>query len=229
MNTNATFIRFAAIAGFLTVITTLGIHLIFPAAPTEFEARLLLYKDPIYLLNRWWVIGHCLLVLVAMWGFALLQMPKAAGFAGLGFGFFGVFVTAEIARQMTVLFYLNGLRIKYLTTENEAVKEILKISLDNFGLISGSFFGMFILAFGLGNLCYGLSLWRERGLGKVLNWLLILWSMGSFLALGNEFWQNSALETFISYYNFIYQPLMRFLVAWWLWLATTKMGEPSNR
>jgi hypothetical protein len=219
MQTNTLFIRGTAIACFLTVLTTLGIHAFFPNPPSDFEARLLLYKNPIYLLNRWWVIIHCLLVLGAMWGFALVQMRKAAGFAGLGFVFFVVFAITEIARQIAVLFYLNGLRIKYLNTNDEAVKEILKISLDTFSLAGLSFFGMFVMAFGLGNLCYGLSLWREKGLGKALSYLLILWSFGSFLALGNEFWQNSHLETFIGYYNFTFQPLMRGLIAWWLWQA----------
>ncbi|MCU0445263.1 MAG: hypothetical protein MUE85_10125 [Microscillaceae bacterium] len=222
MLTNSAFVRFAAIAGFLTVITTIGIHAIFPDPPAEFEARLLLYQNSIYLLNRWWIIVHCLLVLVAMWGFALVQFRKSAGFVGLGYLFFGVFAITEIARQMLVLFYLNGLRVKYLSADNEAVRAILKVSLDNFGLIGNSFFGLFVLAFGLGNLFYGLSLWRERGFSKILSWLLILWSIGSFLALGNNFWKNQILETFIAYYNFTYQPFMRALLAWWLWTASDR-------
>lgn len=217
MQSTTAFLRFAAICGFLTVLTTLGIHAIFPDPPTDFEQRVLLFQDKWYLFNRWWVIVHCLLVLVAMWGFALLQMRKAAGFVGLGMFFFATFAITEIARQLFVLFYLNGLRAKYAAATAPALKETLRLSLDNFGLLSGGFFGLFILAFGLGNLCYGLSLFREKGLGKILSGLLVLWSAGSFLALGNEFWESEILEAFIGQYNTWFQPLMRGLTAWWMW------------
>ncbi len=110
---NTPFLRFAAICCFLTVLTTVGIHAIFPDPPSDFEQRVLLYRDGYYLLNRWWVVVHCLLVLIAMWGFALIQMRRAAGFAGLGMLFFATFAITEIARQMTVLFYLNPLRAQY--------------------------------------------------------------------------------------------------------------------
>lgn len=217
MNTTTNFLRFASICGFLTVITTLGIHAFFPDPPADFEQRVLMYKDPMYLLNRWWVIGHCLLVVIAMWGIALVQFRKAAGFTGLGFLFFSVFALAEISRQMLVLFYLNGLRIQYVAAESTALKESLRMSIDQFGLTGNSIFGLFVLAFGLGNLCYGLSLFPEKGFGKWLSWLLILWSAGSFLALGNEFWQHTGINTFISNYNLVFQPVVRGIAAWWLW------------
>ena len=217
MNTNTNFLRFASICGFLTVVTTLGIHAIFPDPPSDFEQRILMYKDPVYLLNRWWVIVHCLLVVVAMWGIALVQFRKAAGLTGLGFLFFSVFAIAEISRQMLVLFYLNGLRIQYAAAENPALKESLRMSIDQFGLTGNSLFGLFVLAFGLGNLCYGLGLFFEKGFGKILSWLLILWSVGNFAALGNEFWQHAGVSTFISNYNFIFQPVVRGIAAWWLW------------
>lgn len=217
MKSTRPFLHFAALCGFLTVFTTLGIHAFFPGSPADFEQRVLLFKDLLYLLNRWWVIVHCVLVLVAMWGFALVQFRKAAGFVGLGFLFFTIFAFTEIARQMLVLFYLNGLRAAYVAAETPVLKENLRFELDHFGLINLSLFGIFILAFGLGNLCYGLSLYAEKGLGKVLSWLLMFWSIGSFLALGNEFWQKPNLNNFIHYYNMIFQPFIRALVAWWLW------------
>ena len=60
------FIRFASVCCFITVITTLGIHAYFPNPPASFEDRLLLFRNKMYLINRWWVIIHCLLVIVAM-------------------------------------------------------------------------------------------------------------------------------------------------------------------
>ena len=105
MRTTASFARFASICCFITVITTIGIHLWFPDPPADFEQRVLLFRDKTYLLNRWWIIVHCLLVIISMWGMALLLKPGCPGFAPLGFLFFAVFSIVEISRQMLVLFY----------------------------------------------------------------------------------------------------------------------------
>ncbi len=218
-----TFTRFAAICCMLTVITTLGIHLFFPPGPSGFEERVLLYKDSIYLLNRWWVIFHCLMVLIAMWGFTLLRIKRSAGFAGLGFIFIAVFAIAEITRQMYVLFYINSLREQYSITETASVKESLKALLDNAGLLGAPLFGLFILAFGLGNLFFGLSLLPEKGFSKILAMLLVVWSLGSFMALGNSFWNNPAVNRFIEHYNYSFQPLMRLLIAAWLWKQSSRL------
>lgn len=211
------FIRFASICCFLTVVTTLGIHLFFPDPPAGFEERILLFRDKTYLLNRWWVIAHCLLVIVSMWGFTMLQMKKAAGLAGLGFLFFAVFAIAEITRQMFVFFYINELRQQYLFAADPAIKEGIKITLSNAGLLTAPLFGVFILMFGLGNLCYGLSLSWDQRFSKILSVLLIIWSIGSFVALGNDFWKIPAIDQFIEKYNFTFQPFMRAFIGLWLW------------
>ncbi len=216
------FLRFTAICGFVTVLTTLGIHVFFPDPPADFEARARLFQDTTYLLNRWWIVIHCLLALVAMWGFFLVQYKRSLGFVGLGLVFFGAFTVAEVARQMFVLFYLNGLRARYLAATDAASKSLLKHDLNVFSLFSASFFGLFILAFGLGNLFYGLSLWREKGVSKGLSWSLILWSIASFTALANEFIESGVISLFIEKYNFIYQPLMRGFLAWWVWEGAKK-------
>lgn len=173
MNTPASFLKITAACGFLSIITTLGIHLFFPPVPADFESRALLFQSSMYLFNRWWIIIHCLLVLVAMWGFYLIQRDKKQEWAGLGFLFFGVFAVVEIFRQFLVLFYLNGLRANYVAETDMTIKGLLKNDINNFTLFSVSFFGLFVFAFGLGNLCYGLSLWGEKRFGKILSWLLI--------------------------------------------------------
>lgn len=217
MRTTASFARFASICCFITVITTIGIHLWFPDPPADFEQRVLLFRDKTYLLNRWWIIVHCLLVIISMWGMALLLKPGCPGFAPLGFLFFAVFSIVEISRQMLVLFYFNGLREQYFLATDPATKEVLKHTLSTAGLIAAPLFGVFIFAFALGNLFYGLSLFRERDFDKILSLLLIFWSAGNFLALGNEFWRNNGISSFLEYYSFTYQPFMRLVIGIWLW------------
>jgi hypothetical protein len=220
MQINSHFLRFTAICGILTVFTTLGIHLFFAAPPASFEARAMLFQDTTYLLNRWWIVVHCLFCLIAMWGFFLVQHQKSLGFAGLGFMFMVIFAITEIARQLFVLFYLNGLRAKYVAETDVAIKALLAHDLSSYALFSNGFFGLFILAFGLGNLCNGLSLWHEKGITKILSWFLILWSLGSFTALSNEFIQSDLTGKIIEKYNFIYQPFMRAFLALWVWDKT---------
>jgi hypothetical protein len=228
MTTNPTsFIRFTAIACLASVITTIGIHAFFNFDAPTLEERIQLFHNPWYILNRWWVIVHCLLVVVSMWGFYLVQQKKSKEFVGLGFIFFVVFAITEIFRQLLVLFYLNGMREKYLATDNEATKIFLANSMDNFGLFSYALFGLFILAFAIGNLCYGLSLIRETGLSKVVSVLLLIWSAGVFLALGNEFWEATWLSTFLAQFNLYYQPMIRALMAFWLWKAAQSINRPA--
>lgn len=211
------FIRFASVCCFLTVITTLGIHAFFPDPPVSFEERILLFRDPTYLVNRWWVITHCLLVIIAMWGFALLQFKKTPGFAGLGFLFFSVFGIAEITRQMIALLYINGLREQYFSATDAALKEGLKLTLSSAGLLTAPLFGVFILMFGLGSFCYGFSLIRTKGYDKLLSLMFLISGLTSFVALGNDFWKLSLVENILSKYNSTFTPLLRTVIAIWLW------------
>lgn len=217
MTSTSGFLRFAAICCAVTVITTLGIHLGFPDPPADFEARAALARDSVYLANRWWIVVHCLLALVAMWGFVLAHWQRAAALVGLGFVFFVVFAITEVARQMYLLFYVNQLRELYLAAADPGAKSELRSLLQYAGQLSSPLFGLFILAFGLGNLCYGLSLWRERGFGRWLGALLVVWGVTTLLGLGNSFWRSASLTRVIELYNFTYQPLMRGLLAVWLW------------
>lgn len=225
MNTSPQFIRFAAVCCFLTVLTTLGIHVDFSTAPVAFEERIFLFRDTAYLFKCWWIIVHCLLVIVAMWGVALLQFRKSQGLIGLGLLFFVVFGITEITRQMFVLFYVNGLREQYATAASPMVKDSLRMSIQTFNFAGNALFGVFVLTFGLGNLCYGLCLWHERGLGKILSWMLLLWAVENFLALSNEFWRFASLETGIHYFSLTYQPLIRGVAGLWLWQKATLLSK----
>ena len=95
MSISPHFIRFAAVCCLLTVLTTLGIHLDFSTAPTAFEERVFLFRDTAYLFKCWWIITHCLLVIVATWGFALVQFRQSPGLVGLGLLFVVVFGITE--------------------------------------------------------------------------------------------------------------------------------------
>lgn len=219
------FTLLAAICCLLSVITTLGIHGYFSYGSPTFEESLQFYQNKTYLINRWWVIVHCLLVVIAMWGFAILRFKKSPGYAGLGFLFFAVFSITEIFRQLLVLFYLNGLRERYLSAGDE-LQPLIRQSIENFTLISYSLFGLFIVAFALGNLFYGLSLLREKGWDRVLAWLLLVWFAGTILGFFNVFWEIKWLSSFLDLFSLVYQPIMRLLLAVWLWGMYKQLRRP---
>ena len=226
------FILIAAICCFLSVITTLGIHSnLFDLGDLSFEERMKLFENSKYMANRFWVIVHCLFVLISMLGFLLIQVKKSPGFTILGFTFFTVFSFTEIFRQMFVFFYLNNLRRAYLDTEDTVVQEMIRINMDHAGLIGYALFGLFIVAFALGNICYGISLINGSKMNRILAYLLLIWGFGNLAAFMNEFLQSKNLGEFIEYFSIIYQPVMRILVGLWLFynFKQIRNGHSSQR
>ena len=218
MNTQSKSFLIVAIACcLLSVITTLGIHSnLFDLGELSFDERLRLFDNSTYIANRFWVIAHCMFVLIAMLGFLLIQFKKSPGFTITGFIFFTVFSFTEIFRQMFVFFYLNSLRRSYIDTNDDAVQEIIKINMDHAGFIGYALFGLFIVAFAMGNICYGISLLNGSKVDRILAYLLLIWGFGNLTAFGNEFWKSESVGQFVEYFSFIYQPIMRALVGLWM-------------
>jgi hypothetical protein len=130
------FIFIAIICCFLSVITTLGIHSnLFDLGELSFEERLKLFENSKYIAKRFWVIVHCLFILIAMLGFLLIQFKKSLGFSILGITFFAVFSFTEIFRQMFIFFYLNNLRQSYLAANDTATQEMIQINMDHAGFL----------------------------------------------------------------------------------------------
>jgi hypothetical protein len=217
MHSTNNFLRIAALCSFATVITTLGIHLVFNFETSTFEQRAMLYQNPWYLLNRWWVIAHCLLALVAMWGVYIVQRQYSPAWSGLGLLFFIVFALTEILRQIMVLIYLNGLRRQYLSATEPLAKELLKSNIEAFVLISAALFGVFILAFAMSNFLFSLSLLGGNRFDSILSDLLMLWAFGSIVAFGNYFWKIPQLSSGLEIWNAVFQPAMRVVLGVWLW------------
>ena len=220
MDQNTQYKRFllvAIVCCLLSVITTLGIHSnLFTLGELSFDERIRLFQNSKYIANRFWVIVHCLFVLISMLGFLLIQFKKSPGFSILGFVFFATFSFTEIFRQMFILFYLNNLRRSYIETNNDAVREMIQINMDHAGLIGYALFGLFIVTFALGNISYGISLFNNIKIDLILAYLILIWGFGNLTAFGNEFWNSKSLGHTIEYFSIIYQPIMRIVVGLWM-------------
>jgi hypothetical protein len=118
---------------------------------------------------------------------------------------------------MAVLIYLNGLRNLYAARVDEAARILLRSHIEVFSLASSTFFGVFIFAFALGGLFYGISLFGGDRFDGVLSGMFLLWSVGSFVAFGNYFWKIDVLSKALEPWNTGYQPLVRLVLGVWLW------------
>lgn len=209
------FLKFAATACFLSVLTTVGIHSgLFDFSQLTEQERLLLFQNPYYITSKFWIIVHCLFVLFSMCGMYTILSKKSIGFPFLGIVFFIVFAFTEIYRQMYVLFYLNGLKMNYVHSGSIGT-ELFNYEITNAGLIGNSLFGLFILCFALGNIFYGIALYDKNRIDLTMSILLIFWGIGNLLAFTNEFWQSKILHDFFHYFNLIFQPFIRILLSIW--------------
>ena len=204
--------RTTALFALLSVITTVGIHADLFPAPADFEDALLLYTTAGYIFSKWWVIFHCLFVIVSVYGICHYLAVKGRPYAWLGFTFYTAFGLIEILRMFLVLTYLSGLRDQYMATTDPTLQSILRVSLDNFNGIGSALFSAFMLCITLGNLFTGISALAVAE----LRWLgvgLTAWALVLVLAIANNFWAMGGFETYLSWFNLVFQPGIRIYLA----------------
>jgi len=229
MNIQLKSLKFFSICAFLSVISTIGIHSDLLALDVnEYVDKISLYKSLRYNLERWWIIVHCLLVLITMWGVRQLKFDKSPLAFGLGFIFYAVFSFTEILRQFLGIFYLNGLKVQFELSQNSDIQAHLQAQIDGYSLISYALFGMFIFAFSFGNLFFGMGLVRGMKWDKILGWLLFVWGIIGLLTLGNEFWEINWLSKFIGVSSSIYQPFVRLMVGLWFLQQISIISSPKK-
>jgi len=102
----------------------------------------------------------------------------------------------------------------------------LKITLASASQLTGPLFGVFILMYGLGSLCYGLSLIKSKGFSKLLSIMLIIAGIVGFIVLGNNFWKLPSLDRAIEKYSYSFTPLLRALTGIWLWKNSNDLQKP---
>jgi len=208
-----------AVAAFLSVITTIGIHGVI-TGPSTFEESLVVFRETPYILSKWWVILHCLLVVFSAYGLMHHPGNHNGKLAGLGYTFYVGFGIIEITRMSLVLTYLFNLREKYLQAGSDVQREIFRAALDSFSGIGEGLFVAFIISFLFGNLFFGLSLVAGKSLVRVLGVVLLIWSAASAATLMNVHLRSESLDTLLEYFSISFQPAARLLLGICLWRAS---------
>lgn len=219
------YLKAATVAAFLIAFTTVGVHFITFSVET-LEQRAQLSHSYLYHFRNGLIVFHCLLAIVSLYGFVVVKRTTRFASVSVGMLFFSFFSFTEILRMMFNSWYANGLRRRYLGVTDESLRFLLEVDLENWGLISNSFFLVFILCFAMGNLFYGVALHNDSEIfGRFLGFGFLFWSLFSFIAFGNEFWGNKILESIVEMNNKYYQPLMRFAIGVWLWKNRSTKSE----
>ena len=139
-----------------------------------FEKQLDLRNRGLYLTRLWIVLIHCLLVVVSMYAVCLLSVRAKPGWAGLGFLAFFVFALTEIFRTSLALFALNRTwRTKYAANLDPEARGSIREIIEAFSGINDALFFIFIVAFFLGLLCYGVALATGKTSDRAMGFLFL--------------------------------------------------------
>ena len=161
------FLIASAICSFIGVITTaLLIFLPNPETP-DFETRVLLSRNTIYLRKLWILFIHPQVNFLAALGIAYLLYKKQPLQIIFGTLFLFIWAYTEMSQQSLLIDTLNQIwRPGYINADDEVTKNMFKTLINAASGLSDSKYFLVIYGFGLGTLLYGFALVREVGLGK---------------------------------------------------------------
>jgi hypothetical protein len=222
------YIYFSSVCAFISAFTTVIIHFIsFPSG--SFEETVLLYKNNSYLLFKWIILFHCLMVLLSMLGMSLILFQHSKALAVLGFLFFSLFVFAEWERTLNDLWYINGLRSKYSTATDDNTINWLRNELQYNNFQSNVKFLLFTIGFTLGNAANGLALMLNKNRDRYLGIGLLLWAFFTSCAFVYDFVPAVWMDKLISFSNHYYQPVIRAVIAVWLFNKGIQLKRMSEK
>lgn len=220
------YIYFSSACAFISAFTTVIIHFIsFPSGSVE--ETVLLYKNSSYLLFKWTILFHCLMVLFSMLGVSLIIFQHSKALAVLGLLFFSLFVFAEWERTLNDLWYINGLRRKYSAAIDENLKSWIQFEIQHINFQSNVQFLLFTVGFTLGNAVNGFVLLMKKSWDRYLGIGLLLWACFTSCTFIYDFAPASWMEPIISFSNHYYQPVIRVIIAAWLFAKEIKYSKKS--
>jgi hypothetical protein len=213
------FFRFAAICALVTALTTIVVHAVpnLYAQYDTFIKRVDLRNNWIYITRFWFVLLHCVFVVVSMYAVGIRRLRAAPVLLPLGFLSFVVFAYTEWLRTTLAIFALNRTwRSAYAAANEESVKQFTEAFINAFAGFNDAFFYIFFTFFLIGCACYGFAYIHLSGSERKIGWLFILWA-----ATGVPAWIDEVLLTNLSAYfawmGWYFQCIARVIIGIWLW------------
>ncbi len=228
MNFSARFFRFGAVCAFLTVLTTLVVHLMpdLWRNATSFAQQVDLRLNPFYMANRWAVLVHCALVIVSMFALGAAVCRESALIA-LGFLAFVCFGFTEILRTALSIFAVNRTwRAGYANAVDEAARDGIRSLIQAYSGVNNALFFIFYSAFTIGLLCYAIAFLRLNGRMRWLGIVFAFWSLVNLPGLIDAISGYESLGRYFGWVGPYFQPLARAYVGVWLWKNAAFLAVP---
>jgi len=225
-----TFLKATAICSFLGALTT--IILIFlpnPEAP-DFETRVLLHNNNLYLTKLWVLFIHPQVNIFASFGIAYLLFKKYPLQIVFGTFFLLLWAYSEMSQQALLIDALNQLwRPGYIKADDEITRSMFKTLINTANGLSDSKYFLVIYGFGSGTLLYGLAFIRENRLGKWIGFFFIfigILSLSSFLRYYLSVnWLNGIVNWSYEWIYSYLQPLVRIALGIWIFRSIKTFQE----
>ncbi len=217
-------LRAGAVCSFLGALTTaLLMTLPYPEA-ADFESRVLLYENSLYLGRLWILFLHPQVNLLAALAIAYLLFRKYPLQVAFGMVFLAVWAYTEMSQQALLIDALNQIwRPGYLDAGTEPAKNMYTTLIHAASGISDSQYFLVIYGFGIGTFLYGLAFVQEPGLGRWIGVSLLFIGVLSLASFSRYYLGAGALNNIVNgTYKWIYtylQPLVRIAMGIWIFRA----------
>jgi len=215
------FYRGAAIASVISAVTTLGLIFLpsFYEAGEGLEGRMLLVKDPAYVLRSWVAFIHPFLATYAAIAVAVRLRGWSAGLAlmgGLSYLLWGVL---EATQQAMTLMAFDPWRIAWLAGDAQMRAEMpLRVAMYD-GIWDALYF-VLLIAIIIGSACFSRLLWLSDALSRAISVFYVLVVLLSCYFLFTTVGGRAFLpEKMVFWFYPLTQPLARTLIGVWLWRA----------
>ncbi len=219
---DARFFRIAAVSSMLSAVTTLLLIFLpeFYSGAEGFEARMARVYEPAYRLRAWVYLVHPFLTACAALGIALSIRRRAPVLALLGMLGFLWWALTEASQQTLTLFAFDRWRVAW-NAADETARATIRI---NAAMYDGIWDGMYVLiliAFAVGNACFGAALIRGDGLERAVAGFLFAATALTLVLLVREIGAPLVPESVLKWSYPAIQPLGRTLIGVWLWRSAT--------
>ena len=206
-------------SGLSAVTTLLLIFLPSFYLPAEgFEGRMARVHDPAYVLRSWVYLVHPFLVLMAALGVALRMRLVAPGPVLVGSLGFLLWAFSEAAQQTLTLFAFDRWRVAYPSAD-EVLRTQIRMQVAVYDGLWDALFVLLLIGFAIGNLLFGVVLWREDGLSRLVGGFFLAACLLTLSILAGEVLGFTLPGPLAAWAYPAIQPLGRTLIGAWLWRA----------
>lgn len=228
------FLIVSAVCSILGALTT-GLLIFLPAVEAlDFESKVQLYQNKLYLTKLWILFFHPQFNMMASLGICVLLFKKYPLQMIPGTLFLLVWFYSEMSQQAFLIDALNQMwRPGYMLAADEITLNINRTLIHGATGLSDSKYFLVIYGFGLGSLLYGLAFVQEQKIEKCIGISLIFIGILSLFSFLRYYLSMDFLSPYVDWtYTWIYpylQPLVRIGIGVWIFNETTKLQTDAHK